>query len=98
MSTSPWLNLALLSYCFFLQASESEWVEASEDEDDDEDEDASDGEGGSDSNDETDDGEDDDDDNDVKVLSFLMQQNQMSNCSSFHPSSPRFMNDRRIEF
>jgi hypothetical protein len=27
-----------------------------------------------------------------------MQQNQMSNCSSFHPSSPRFMNDRRIEF
>lgn len=59
------LNLSKLDeWKCIIPASESEWVEASEDEDDDEDEDASDGEGGSDSNDETDDGEDDDDDDD----------------------------------
>lgn len=66
--------LAWLLFIFLIQASESEWVEASEEED--EDEDDSEDECNSDSNSEEttdDDDDDDDDDMEVHLLVFLVE-------------------------
>ena len=69
-SASAWTVLY-----FFAQASESEWVEASEgeDEDDDEDDSEDEGNGGSSSDETGDDDDDDEEDAEVPLLAFLFQ-------------------------